>query len=71
VTIDLDSGPEADGFSWGLDNVWGHEVNKEIAANRKGSVGAWLYGVNNSGVWREGAFPKALKEVTSGETSKK
>jgi len=62
----------ADGFSWGLDNPWGHEVkNKEIAANRKGGVGAWFYGDLNSGVWREGALPKALKEVTSGETSKK
>ena len=72
MTIDLDSDPVADGFSHTLDNPWGHEVkNKEIAANRKGSVGAWLYGVNNSGVWREGALPKALKEVTSGETSKK
>jgi hypothetical protein len=75
VTIDLDSGPEADNFSWGWNNgesKYGHEFNKVMVAKCEGSVGAWLYGVNNSvGVWREGALPKALKEVTSGETSKK
>lgn len=71
VTIDLDKDAEADGFSWGLDDPYGHVFDKEIAANSKGHVGAWFYGSNDSGVWREGALSKALKEVTSGETSKK
>jgi len=39
----------------------------------KGTAHDWCYGFNDpsTGTWREGEFTKAMKEVVSGETSKK
>jgi len=48
VKIDIDTEPEADGFSFGHNlngpSKWGYEFNKDVAANSKGGIGVWLYG---------------------------
>jgi len=65
----MDTEPEADGFSFGHGvhdgglNKYGHEFNKDVAANSKGSISVWLYGTYKAGVWTEGALFKALKKL--------
>jgi len=65
----MDTEPEADGFSFGHGcagglNKYGHEYNKDVAANSKGRIDDWLYGFYNAGVWTEGALFKAFRKLT-------
>jgi len=68
VTVDVGKA-QPEGFA--LDKNWHKDAIDESKA--KGNVGDWLYGFNDpsTGSWREGEFTKAIKDVVSGETSKK
>jgi hypothetical protein len=66
VTVDV-ANAEPAGFA--LCKSWHKDSLDESKA--KGTANQWLYGYTEDGAWKEGEFTKALKEVISGETSKK
>jgi len=66
VTVDV-ANAEPAGFA--MCKEWHKNALDESKA--KGTANQWLYGYTEDGAWKEGEFTKALREVISGETSKK